>query len=133
MEKKQKSFYYLYSVSRLSEQIEKIRAQSPAFKQRFVFVAAVILTVVLVGGFYGIQAVARSVATKNTILAQQGIQQSSPFSILSDTWRDMIRYVEEVSEDIVPDRNIFQKKEENPESVVPINYPGTQPQTDAEQ
>lgn len=120
-------------MSKIHRQIEKIRAQSPAFKQRVVFLSALVLTVILVGGMYGVQGLVRANATRNTELAEQGIEQPSPFSIISETWQDMIRYVEQVGQDIIPDRNIFQKNNSEADDAMPVRYPGVELQPVEEQ
>lgn len=124
MERRQKLSYYYPRVSRFQEKLEEIRSKPYNVRQRLVFFGAFVLTMLLVGGIYLIQfASSRAKLQKSSI---DELNTQSPFSVIGDTWKDMVRYAERASEGLIPNRDIFNKKSQIDEGLDDgfINHPG---------
>lgn len=104
-----------------NEKLEKLRKQPYEVRRRVVAAIAGILTIVLVGGIWGVKATINGIKNRENL--DSNVRVQSPFSTIRDTWESMVEYIEKVSGSIVPERNPFSKDDEEDGEGF-LNHPG---------
>lgn len=91
-------------MGKLRDRLEEIRQKPHAVRERYAVLSAVLLVMVLLGGWYGVRLGMRRVEQQDILSTDQ---QPGPFAVFEGAWRDFRSYLGGVTDNLPEWRSPF--------------------------